>query len=77
MFGAGKVRGDVETLVGAIVDGAIERAFGVDQAGALLEHAVSQLALGIHGGLAAGDDAALHLVGCEPGVLPDEQRGDA
>ena len=64
-----EIGGDVEALVGAVVRRAVDRGLRVDEARALLQHAVGEGAVGVHRGLAARDDAALHLVGREAGLL--------
>src|SRR6185295_20063587 len=73
---AGEIRGDVQALVGAVAGRAIYRGPGVDQARALLQHAVSDLAVGVDRWFAARENPALHLVGRQALVVADHERRD-
>ncbi len=74
MFAAGKIRNDVQTLVGTAARGAVHRAHRVDETGALLEHAVGQRSLRRDGGRCRGQQPALDVIRGQRGMRLQHQR---
>ena len=76
VLGTGQILSDIEPTVGAAGLGGVDRAVGVDQAGALLVDAVEQV-VAVHRHARRSDQLALELIGRQGRIRLDHQGGDA